>query len=122
MSLLDIVAENISDYDIPWLPAIAVIKLTPDICVLVHKASRRNNLEIAVSFLHDDTKTYAHDVFEQFPLLSEVGESWIMPCEMFVQEIPVTTGMDPWAIEFVDEPLKFWYKVDDLGYEYAIVR
>ena len=117
MSLLDIVAENISDYDLPGLPAIAVIKLTPDICVLVHKASRRNNLEIAVSFLHNDGDTQYH-----FTLMSEVGESWIMPCEMFVQEIPVTTGMDPWAIEFVNEPLTFWYKVDDLGYEYAIVH
>jgi hypothetical protein len=120
MILLDIVAENISDYDLPGLPAIAVIKLDPGICVIVHKVFRYNNLEVALSFLHNNGDNQYH-----FTLLSEVGESWAAPCIKFAQEIPMTHRLldeEPWAIEFVAEPLKFWYRVDDLGYEYAIVH
>ena len=126
MSLLDMVAENISDYDLPGLSTIAVIKLTPDTCVIVHDASKYSIpggriafKELALSFLYDD----GCDDKYYFTLLSEVGEVWAAPCRQFAQEIPMTHRLideSPWTIEFVDEPLKFWYKVDDLGYEYAI--
>jgi len=150
MSLLDIVAENISDYDLPGLSAIAVIKLTPDICVIVHDASRfllckdgpkgdfalNKHIDIAATQATDSIiglnklalsflNANGCDPEYHFTLLSEVGESWAAPCRQFAQEIPMTHMLldeEPWEIEFVDEPLKFWYKVDDLGYEYAIVR
>jgi hypothetical protein len=133
MSLLEQIAENISDYDLPSLPAIAVIELEDDICAIVHDSSNCKFFTVqgdessclCVSFAYDDTTSHAEDVLYHYALVSEVGEGWIVPCEEFAEKLsltPVLLEGDPGAIMRVDEPQKFWGAIRELSFSCRCIK